>query len=109
MMIRAASGILFWENFVINLLATCKKKYNKKGSEIWSKNKNGQNKKKKKKGGREEMKKKIYVPFPFSQSLFKKEMNTMNNATAAMSPIIIASVFSTSSSLVLVSPSPSSI
>lgn len=50
MMIRAASGILFWKNFVINLLATCKKKYNKKGSEIWSKNKNGQNKKKKKKG-----------------------------------------------------------
>jgi len=44
------------------------------------------------------------IPFPLSHSLFKKEMNTMINATAAMSPIIIASVFSTSSSLLLSSP-----
>lgn len=45
----------------------------------------------------------IIIPFPSSHSLFKKEMNTMINATAAMSPIIIARVFSISSSLLFVS------
>lgn len=44
--------------------------------------------------------------FPFSHTFLKKERNTMSKATAAMSPIRIASVFSISLSLLLLSLSP---
>jgi hypothetical protein len=37
------------------------------------------------------------LPLSLSQTFLKKERNTMSNATAAISPIKIASVFSTSS------------
>lgn len=43
----------------------------------------------------------IYIPFPFSQAFDKNATNIIISATAAISPIKIASVFSISSSLLL--------
>lgn len=45
----------------------------------------------------------VNLPFPFSHTFDKNDTNTMIKATPAMSPIRIASVFSISSSSLLVS------
>jgi hypothetical protein len=83
-------------SFRDNLLATCKRNTRKRVQRFGCFSKN--------KMVKQEKGESFGIPFPLSHSLFKKEMNTMINATAAMSPIIIASVFSTSSSLLLSSP-----